>query len=386
MKHFPRPKLAMEMIASCMGKTLFGDTHNGLFLAAPRRTGKTTFLRMDLKPALEQQGVYVIYVDLWSNLDSDPGLIIADAIGKALAKTNTAFNKITKNTRLDKVTIPGVSLGFDHPDQADTITLTDALRAMIEAAKSPVALIIDEAQHALTSERGRNTMVALKSARDQINAPGLVQLMLIMSGSDRDKLLHLVHGNSSPFFGSQVGHMPELDQDFIAFIAQEIEAVRPDLIPVHVDTLFRAFQLFGNRPQLIMTAVTDALSPLADIAERFESKVMDEALLQQKRDEDEMENAFLALTPLGQAIVWRMLEMGENFRPYDAAALDFYAEKTAKKPSIANVQKTIQILRDQNHPMIWKSAMGEYSVSDAAMHRWYLKRVKIKEWPPTRQE
>ncbi len=35
-------------------------------------------------------------------------------------------------------------------------------------------------------------MTALKSARDQMNKPTQVNLMLVMSGSDRDKLLRLV--------------------------------------------------------------------------------------------------------------------------------------------------------------------------------------------------
>jgi hypothetical protein len=382
-KHFPRPQLASEMIEAILGKNLFGDSHNGLFLAAPRRTGKTTFLRLDLKPALEQRGVEVVYVDLWSNLESDPGLIIAGAIGKALAGHDSFVAKIAKSSGVDKVSIPGVvSLGLGHVGQVNGVTLTDALRALIDTAKKPVALIIDEAQHALTSEHGQNTLLALKSARDQINQPGVVQLMLVMSGSDRDKLLHLVHGNSAPFFGSRVGHMPELGVEFIAFIAQEIAAVRPDLTPVDTDSLLQAFQLFGSRPQLFMAAVSDAVSPLADVPERFEPLVRTEALAQRDRDEQEMESAFLGLTPLGQAILWRMLDREDHFRPYDAEALDFYREKTGRAWSVAMIQKTLQALRDQKPSMVWKSAMGEYSVSDAAMHRWYRERVKRKAWPP----
>ena len=35
---------------------------SGLFLSGLRRTGKTTFLRNDLIPALEQEGALVIYL------------------------------------------------------------------------------------------------------------------------------------------------------------------------------------------------------------------------------------------------------------------------------------------------------------------------------------
>lgn len=44
---------------------------SGLFLSAPRRTGKTTFILEDLIPDLLSRGFEVIYVDLWSNVDND---------------------------------------------------------------------------------------------------------------------------------------------------------------------------------------------------------------------------------------------------------------------------------------------------------------------------
>jgi len=110
--------------------------------------------------------------------------------------------------------------------RVDGITLPEALRTLRQAAKAPIALIIDEAQHALTSEAGENVMAALKSTRDQLNAPGQINLMLIMSGSDRDKLLRLVNTNGAPFYGSQVHRMPELAQDFIAHISTLIETQR----------------------------------------------------------------------------------------------------------------------------------------------------------------
>lgn len=39
MKHFPRLALANTLADALQGQTLFGDAVNGLFLAAPRRTG-----------------------------------------------------------------------------------------------------------------------------------------------------------------------------------------------------------------------------------------------------------------------------------------------------------------------------------------------------------
>ena len=64
MIRFPRTTLARYMADEILGLNPFSDAPNGLFLAAPRRTGKSTFLLEDLKPLLESSGVLVVYVDL----------------------------------------------------------------------------------------------------------------------------------------------------------------------------------------------------------------------------------------------------------------------------------------------------------------------------------
>jgi hypothetical protein len=198
--------------------------HNGLFPAAPRRTGKPTFLQADLKPALEAAGAVVAYVDLWVDPRRDPGSLIADAIARALAPR---------------------------------------LGVVSRAAKAAVALIVDEARHALTSEAGDATMSALKPARDELNRPGEVNLMLVMSGSDRDKLLRLVNTNGAPFYGSQVSRMPPLGQDFIDHVSRLVMTQRRDLAPVDDATLFQTFESFRQRPLLFMEALGQALSPLS---------------------------------------------------------------------------------------------------------------------------
>ena len=49
-RYFPRISLAQEIAKALRGEISISDAPNGLFLAAPRRTGKSTFLQRDLKP------------------------------------------------------------------------------------------------------------------------------------------------------------------------------------------------------------------------------------------------------------------------------------------------------------------------------------------------
>jgi hypothetical protein len=379
----PRTALAEELVVALQGRATFSDAHNGLFLAAPRRTGKTTFLRIDLRPALERAGAVVVYVDLWAHAARDPGALIADAVGRALQAHLGAVAKTAKKAGLDKLGLGSwLQIDINKIGKVDGLTLVDALRTLHEAAGKPVALVIDEAQHALTSEAGETAMSALKSARDQMNRPGEVALMLVMSGSDRDKLLRLVNTNGAPFYGSQVQRMPPLGPDFIAHIVQLIEAQRPDLQPVDGPALQAAFQAFGNRPQFFMEALGQVLSPLAGLQGRFEPAMLLAAQQRQRDDEAQMESDYLGLRPTEQAVLWRMLEQGPRFRPYDAEALKFYRNKVGRAVSVAQAQKAVESLRQRTPALVWKSARGEYSVEDAAMHRWFEARSEAGHWPP----
>lgn len=388
MIHFARSALAAELTAALRGGSVFGDAHNGLFLAAPRRTGKSTFLRGDLKPALEAAGVVVAYVDLWADVRRDPGVLIAEAIARALAPHLGALSRMAKASRLETLTIAGtVKLDLSRIGKVDGITLPDALRALHEAAKAPVALIIDEAQHALTSEDGEATMAALKSARDQLNQPGSVNLMLVMSGSDRDKLLRLVNTSGAPFYGSQITRMPPLGREFIEHIAQLVIKQRPELDPVDTAILTGAFETFGHRPQFFMEALGQALSPLTTLdGDRFEKAVLAAALERQRDDEAQMESEYLALKPLEQAVLWRLLEQGARFRAYDGEALTFYRARVSGRITPQSVQHALEALRDRTPALVWKSARGEYALDDAAMHRWFEGRVKDGRWPPRERQ
>jgi len=380
---YPRSALAEELVTALQGRAGFSDAHNGLFLAAPRRTGKSTFLQGDLRPALERAGVVVVYVDLWADTARDPGALIAAAIGHALQPHLGMVAKAAKKAGLEKISLAGwLQVDTSKIGKLDGLTLVDALKALHETAGKPVALIIDEAQHALTSEAGENTMSALKSARDQMNRPGEVNLMLVMSGSDRDKLLRLVNSNAASFYGSQIQRMPPLGPDFIQFIAGLIEEQRPELPPVDVAALQAAFEGFGNRPQFFMEALGQVLSPLSGIEGRFEPALLESARQRQRDDEAMMESEFLGLKSLEQAVLWRMLEQGARFRPYDAETLKFYRAQTGGSVSAQRAQAALESLRQRTPPLVWKSARGEYAVEDAAMHRWFEDRKSAGDWPP----
>jgi hypothetical protein len=383
MLYFSRENLAAQLAKDLRGENVFSDAPNGLFLSAPRRTGKSMFLQMDLKPTLEHLHTIVIYVDLWADVSRDPGVLIVEAIGKEAQKHLGVVAKTAKSAGLKKNSFAGAfEIDTSKIGSSDGTTLYDALYSLHKITETPIALIIDEAQHALTSEAGESAMAALKSARDQMNKPGNINLMLIMSGSDRDKLMRLVNTNASPFFGSQIHSMPLLDKDFVLHIADLIEAKNPDLRPVNIDVLFDTFKKYGCRPQFFMESINTVLSPLFEGSGRFENLLYIESVKQQEEDKAQMESDFLSLKPLEQAVLWRLLEIKTRFRPYDSQALKFYREQTGQAVTATKVQNALDSLRIHHPPLVWKSARGEYAVDDSNMYVWYAEKVSSDSWPP----
>jgi hypothetical protein len=390
MRYFPRLKLAQDTSDALQGKNLFGDAPNGLFLAAPRRTGKSTFLQRDLAPELQRRGIAVVYVDLWADQTRDPGSLISEAIGKGIQTHLGWVAKAAKSAHLDSISVAGaMKMDTSKIGKPDGATLTSALEMLADSAKKPVALIIDEAQHALTSVSGETAMAALKAARDTMNIPGQERLLLVMSGSDRDKLLRLVNTNGAPFYGSTIQRLPDLGKDFVEFVVGLIESNLPQRKPIDSAKLFQSFVRFGARPQFFSAALADALSPLSASEERFEDQLLNAAGHRQIEDEAQMESEYLSLRPIEQAVIWRLLEQGHRFRPYDAEALKFYKAKLnlpgqpVVKVTAQMAQNAVEAIRQRTPALVWKSARGEYSLDDAMMHSWYLKRVAAGTWPPS---
>ena len=106
---FHRTQLASDMADKILYVPPGSASSSGLFLAAPRRTGKSTFLREDLRPQLEAKGALVVYADLWENRKADPGAVIIAAVRAELAKHEGVVTRLARASGMDKVSVGGLS-------------------------------------------------------------------------------------------------------------------------------------------------------------------------------------------------------------------------------------------------------------------------------------
>lgn len=366
---FKRPRLALALCDSLAGEGI-ANARSGLFLAGPRRVGKSTFLIDELIPAAELREWATVYVDLWANKNADPALLIAEAIKAQIARYEGGITKLAKAARLDKVNLMGtLVLDFKQSGLPETVTLADALQLLSRMAERPVLLVIDEAQHAIASSGGMNAMFALKSARDQLNSPDHPPaLMLVCTGSNRDKLAHLVLKKDQPFFGSDITPFPLLNKDYTdAFTAWANQSLAADN-QFTEDSVWQAFKLVGHRPEILHQLA--GRIAIGGEARNFAHLLEHDARLWHGRIWEEFESDYNALSRLQQAILAVLIQKDGAWSPFSEESMTAYKRLTGQAEiSTASVQTAIQGLRERD--FIWQSGRGAYALEDESFAEWF---------------
>jgi len=357
-------------LAEAYCKGMFGgglqNYRSGLFLAAPRRTGKSTFLRVDMLPVLEKHGFVTIYVDLWSDREVDPSVLISGAIQKKLNVFADSISKLAKMTGAEKLTLAGIiSLKLDiSPVLPEGVTLSGALEILAEASKKPIALVVDEAQHALSSEKGSNSMFALKSARDTLNIAGkTLKLALVFTGSNRDKLANLTLDHKQPFYGVQIQRFPMLEKDFAREFVKHYSKELTGSKKLDVEAVYQAFGTLGFKPERLVNAARTAVHTFMETSEKDLNQLLIEAAKEIKTKEDEhMREKLLDLTQQQRAVFEVLIRHHANFAPYKDSTLEEYKKILGKPIGKNSVQSAMEALREKG--LVWKESFGGYVLED----------------------
>lgn len=359
--------------------------NSGLFLAAPRRTGKSTFVRQDLVPALRRRDIDVLYVDLWADKTQDPAVLLSDVIRAELKKENGAIARLAAKAGLAKFTVGalGTGLSFDlsQVGLSPNATLTDALSALASANGKRIVIVIDEAQHALTSEAGSNALFALKAARDALNLAGK-GLQIIGTGSNRDKLSLLVQQREQAFFGADLVNFPPLGESYCEWLCQR----QP--LPLDPHRVYQLFQEAGSRPEMIAPVLRSLrLDPPAagqDVNEVFAQRVR-ERIVQWRQG---FLTDFGQLPPLQQALLREIA--ADSLRDESVKRDGLFSEamkarlkrrmeaegqdagSLAKEDASAAsaIQNALDSLREKN--FLWRARRGAYWPEDEQHVRWLL--------------
>jgi hypothetical protein len=155
---------------------------------------------------------------------------------------------------MEKVTVGGVAFSLDRVGLGKEISLSGALAALSDETKQPIVLLIDEAQHAITTDGGYDALFALKAARDELNSSEHFGLRIVATGSNRDKLAMLRNSKDQAFFGAPLVAFPPLDAGYIQWFCKGVGLAGP----LEPDAVTKLFERAGFRPE-ILGAAADSL-------------------------------------------------------------------------------------------------------------------------------
>lgn len=365
---FHRNQLAERLAAELMSE----DGSSGLFLTAPRRTGKSTFIREDLIPVIsEVHGSHVVYADLWEDRGADPGQVIVAAIRAELMKFDGLIMKAAKGVGLNKIKVGGLEMSLDNIGAGQGETLTKALTVLSAAAKKPITLIIDEAQHTQTSEDGRQAMYALKAARDAMNASSGPGFRLLATGSNSDKLASLVEDKDQAFYQAPMMDLPTLDRDYLVWFRdrQKFEP-KPSL-----EAMEAGFAACNHRPEPLRAVYKQLLLKTNMGAENIDAVFLEAVDQSLARAKEHFLQQVRALNPLDAAVFKVMARDGKVYSPYaKGSLLDYRAHvlnDTGEVPtdvSQSAVQQALERLRGDK--FVWRAGRGSYLIEDPQHTVW----------------
>lgn len=382
---FQRPELAQAMAQRLLQPGVLDEgLRSGLFISGLRRQGKTTFLLNDLIPALEQHGAIVIYVDLWSNTKVSPEFLVLDKIRATLGELQNPASRLME--RLKRVAgidvgILSFKFGFklDALGKEDGPTLSEVLQQVVDQGQRDVVLIVDEVQHAITTEDGRRMLEGLKSARDAINprphTPG--HFIMIGTGSHRAMVAELTTRRSHAFEGATSLAYPVLSEDYVAHLLARIRQENSQAQLPSLAVASQAFVTVGHRPEELRKALRAMYLSMQD-APQAPDAVLPIVARTLRLEAAEIE--FRKIEDMGvlATVLFDRIASGvdEGKGLFSADALSSYRQTLGRDVSTDEVQRVVNDLLAENLAM--RSERGRYVVTDPFVSDAWAERKQIE--------
>ena len=378
METYLRPALAARMANQLLRPSALDiGLRSGLFLSGLRRTGKTTFLQNDLIPALEALGAIVIYADLWKDVSVGPDKLVREEILKTLAELERPRSALLKRLRKLKnvdIGVMGLKFSFNLADigRPEGSTIADALREVVDLARTDVVLIVDEVQHAITTEDGRELLLGLKAARDAVNPrPGtLGYFIFVGTGSHRAMVSELSARNNQAFSGATSIPYPVLGRDYTEHLLNRLRREGYGPLP-DVAVAAEAFDILGNRPEELIRALRLLCLDMPDGNPDELLPVIARTLCATAADIELRK--ITELGNLAEAIFARIASADGDARGiFSGDAISAYSTALGRNVRIEEIQPVVHELLAAN--VIMRRGHGAYTVTDPFVRACWLER------------
>lgn len=254
--HYARTALAKQVV-----ELFHSGLANALVFFAPRRMGKTEFLRKDVQPYAERQGWNVFYFS-FLDVSDEAQTIFTNALVE-FAENLGAISKQNVLSRIKKVGGAVANIKANLELRKPPSLQYDLKKIIASLAKSHrLLLLLDEVQTLAKFKHNEKFVASLRTAFDLHKDV----VKVIFTGSSREGLRQMFSQASAPFFHfGQNLPFPELGREFTDHLAAVFHLVTKRKLDM--EELWSAFQHMQNVPQLARSLVERlALYPEQSIA------------------------------------------------------------------------------------------------------------------------
>lgn len=187
---------------------------NAVTLFAPRRQGKTMFVRNELLPSAEARRMGACYLDLWQRRDR-PELALTEGLEAAAAQRRPRKWQLT-GVEGSLGAGPAKVSATGKPEQREPeAVIENRMRAALEALipkKGGLLLVLDEFQ-ALAGTQNESFVAALRAVIQE----HADRLCVFYTGSSRHALNTMFRRQRAPLFASAHAlRLPPMGDDFVA--------------------------------------------------------------------------------------------------------------------------------------------------------------------------
>lgn len=269
--HYPRTAFA-NFILDGMKEDLLSRVS----LFAPRKRGKTQFIKSDIIPLCHERGILPVYIDFWSD-ETSPELAFARAVDEAHESHLGFFEKIASKVNLSpKIDLVPLKISATITPKEAELASTECLHQSfkkLEKCNMPILLLLDEVQHLATDNKFKPFTSALRGF--MVNR-GDQKVKGIFTGSSQQGLTRLFNDTKAPFYNSsQTLKFKELGEDFVTFelnVFRERTGVELDFIKTM--TLFKKQNKAPARlVELLGMMVLEHVHDIDEGARRFDNEI-----------------------------------------------------------------------------------------------------------------
>lgn len=349
--HFSRLELANQVLG--MFET---GLSNALVFFAPRRMGKTEFLRKDVQPLAEKLKWHTFYFSFL-----DVGERTKEEYTNELRNFAERIGAVKKSNILSRISqIGGEAGGIKANVHLDSTSDVSEMKNLMSdlGEKGKILLLMDEVQALAKNNANQQFIAGLRTSLD-INKD---TVKVIFTGSSREGLRRMFSQASAPFFHfGQNLPFPELGREFTDHLSNVFYEVTKRTLDK--DILWRVFQEIEKVPQLARSLVERlALNPNEDIDETKE-KLMSDIF---------NDRAFVEIWEGSSRLEQLLLKeiAGGNDQIFsDRKRTHFSQILGVPKLSVPSIQSAIRGLQRKN--LIGKlPERGEYFIDDPNFKNW----------------